>query len=165
MKNLTHASQQLVALVELLQTPGGFDLIAKVKHLASGEDSPRPHIVVGLEGADGPLLTARNGELLHAIEHIAAKVLRLEPEDHDRISFDARNFKAARARELERLATAAIMKVRTTEAAYIFPPMMSRERRLLHLALAPSGLRTASTGEHNRRSVVLYPAGGSPPAG
>jgi spoIIIJ-associated protein len=37
--------------------------------------------------------------------------------------------------------------------------MTSRERRLLHLALVPSGLPTASNGEGPRRYVVLYPEG------
>src|SRR5215472_3640718 len=32
-----------------------------------------PEITVELSGKDTPLLLARNGELLHAIEHIAAK--------------------------------------------------------------------------------------------
>ena len=159
MTNLTHASQKLVAFVQLLQTPGCLELTANVKHLQSEDGLLRPELLVEFEGPDTPLLTARNGELLHAIEHLAAKVLGLESDEHDRISFDADNFKAKRLKELERLATDAVLKVKTTATAYIFPPMMSRERRLLHLALASSGLRSASSGESSRRFVVLYPEG------
>lgn len=119
--------------------------------------APSPELCVELSGPDTPLLTDRNGELLHAIEHIAAKILRLEPEHHDRISFDAANFKANRDRDLRLSAAAAIQSVNTTGKPYAFPPMTSRERRLLHLALVPSGLPTASTGEVPRRFVVLYP--------
>ena len=162
MTTLTNASQKLVALVELLQTSGSFDFTAEVKH-PSPESGFRPELTVEFSGKDGPLLTERNGDLLHAIEHIAAKILGLEPEEHDRISFDANGFKATRDRELQRLASDAIVKVRTTAAAYVFPPMMSRERRMLHLALASSGLKSASTGEHSRRSVILYPRGVTPP--
>src|SRR5215469_4697037 len=53
---------------------------------------PHPEITVELSGPDTPLLLARNGELLLAIEHIAAKILRLESEEHDQISFDAEGF-------------------------------------------------------------------------
>ncbi|MEO6982835.1 MAG: R3H domain-containing nucleic acid-binding protein [Edaphobacter sp.] len=123
-----------------------------------------PDITVDFTGPDTPLLLARNGELLLAIEHIAAKILRLEPEDHDRISFDADNFKVLRNRELQLLADAAIQKVRATGEPHAFPPMTSRERRLIHLALAPSGLPTASSGDGPRRFVVLYPEGHQPPA-
>jgi spoIIIJ-associated protein len=108
------------------------------------------------------LLLARNGELLHSIEHIAAKILRLEPEDHHRISFDAEGFKAGRDRVLTRSATQAIEQVRATGRPFAFAPMNSRERRMLHLALSGSGLPTASSGDGPRRFVVLYPAGSSP---
>jgi spoIIIJ-associated protein len=119
-------------------------------------------IKIDFTGPDTPLLLARNGELLHAIEHIAAKILRLEPEDHDRVSFDAEGFKATRDRNLELSAEAAIQQVRTTGRPYSFPPMTSRERRIIHLALTQSGLPSASSGEGPRRFVVLYPEGHRP---
>jgi spoIIIJ-associated protein len=121
-----------------------------------------PQITVEFTGPDTPLLLARNGELLLAIEHIAAKILRLEPEDHDRISFDAEGFKATRNRELDVMAEMAIQKVRTTGEPFSFSPMTSRERRILHLALAKSGLPTASSGTGPGRFVVLYPEGLEP---
>jgi spoIIIJ-associated protein len=121
-----------------------------------------PEIAVELSGPDTPLLLARNGELLLAIEHIAAKILRLESEEHDRISFDAEGFKATRNRELDLMAEMAIQKVRATGEPYSFSPMTSRERRILHLALAKSGLPTASSGAGPGRFVVLYPEGLQP---
>ena len=128
--------------------------------VSSSESSPL--ICVELTGTDTPLLLARNGELLHAIEHIAAKILRLEPEEHDLIFFDAAGFKAKRDRELQLAAQTAIEQVRANGRPYSFPPMTSRERRMLHLALAKSGLPTASSGEGPRRFVVLYPEGPAP---
>jgi spoIIIJ-associated protein len=128
--------------------------------VSSSESSPL--ICVELTGTDTPLLLARNGELLHAIEHIAAKILRLEPEEHDFIFFDAAGFKANRDRELQLAAQMAIEQVRANGRPYSFPPMTSRERRMLHLALAKSGLPTASSGEGPRRFVVLYPEGPAP---
>jgi spoIIIJ-associated protein len=121
-----------------------------------------PLICVEFTGTDTPLLLARNGELLHAIEHIAAKILGLEPEEHDLIFFDAEGFKANRDRELQLAAQTAIEQVRSTGRPYSFPPMTSRERRMVHLALAKSGLPTASSGEGPRRFVVLYPEGPAP---
>jgi spoIIIJ-associated protein len=123
---------------------------------------PSPLICVEFSGTDTPLLLARNGELLHAVEHIAAKILRLEPEDHDLIFFDAAGFKANRDRELQLAAQTAIEQVRATGRPYSFPPMTSRERRMIHLALAKSGLPTASSGEGPARFVVLYPEGPAP---
>lgn len=124
-----------------------------------------PALTVKFTGPDTSFLTARHGELLHSLEHLAAQLLRLSPEEHDRISFDADNFKLNRELELRSFADLAIESVRTTGRPYAFPPMNSRERRMLHLLLVESGLPTASSGENPRRYVILYPAGQSPAAG
>ncbi|WP_263366886.1 Jag family protein [Edaphobacter bradus] len=124
--------------------------------------APTPEISVELSGPDVSLLLAHNGELLFAIEHIAAKILRYEHDEHDRISFDADNFKVLRHQELRMAAEAAIDRVRRTGQPFSFAPMNSRERRILHLELASSGLKTASSGEGMRRFVVLYPEGEVP---
>ena len=108
-------------------------------------------------GPDVPALLHHHGELLLAFEHIATQALRLTPEQHDQISFDAQGFKAARDRQLRRAAEQAVLHVRTSGRPFHFAPMSSRERRLLHLALAPSGFSTASEGEPPRRHIVLYP--------
>ena len=183
MKNPGFAEKKIADFLRTLTTTGGLKLKPHI-HACNGQVqpapgspaatipaasnrsrlSPNPDLSVEFTGPDTPLLLARNGELLLAIEHIAAKILRLEPEDHDRISFDADNFKVLRNRELELLAEAAVQKVRATGQPHSFPPMTSRERRLIHLALVPSGLPTASTGEGPRRFVVLYPEGAEPVA-
>lgn len=150
-------TQPIEQLLCLLTTSGALDLQYQITPCAHITPEAPLEIFVELTGPDIALLTGRNGELLHAIEHIAAKILRLEPEEHDRISFDADHFKANRDRDLHLSAESAITRVRETGRAFAFPTMTSRERRMLHLALKPSGLPTASSGENPRRFVVLYP--------
>ena len=117
-----------------------------------------PEIVVDFAGPDGPFLLERNGELLRALEHVALKVLRLESDEHDKISFDCMNFKAIRAQELKMAAEVAAERVRKTGQPYQFQPMSARERRMLHLAMRDhEDLRTESSGEAERRFVVVYP--------
>jgi spoIIIJ-associated protein len=123
-----------------------------------GKLEPRA-LFVEFTGPDTGLLIARNGELLNALEHIATKLLRLESDEHDRVSFDADQFKANRDRQMRASAAAAIERVRATAQPHAFPAMSSRERRMLHLLLSESGLPTASSGEGPGRFVVLYPAG------
>jgi spoIIIJ-associated protein len=174
------AAEKISNFLEVLRTTGGLNLTSHI-HACNGQVHPdigvpagesptappqsstySPKLKVELTGPDTPLLLARNGELLHAIEHIVAKILRLEPEDHDSISFDAENFKANRDRELELMAELAIQKVRASGRPHSFSPMTSRERRMLHMTLAKSGLPTASSGEGPGRFVVLYPEGLQP---
>jgi spoIIIJ-associated protein len=175
------AARQIEDFLKVLSSAGGLNLKSKIlacngqvqpnssdaagaPKAVSAPSDTSPEITVELSGPDTPMLLARNGELLLAIEHIAAKILRLEPEDHDHISFDAEGFKATRNRELDLMAEMAIQKVRATGEPFSFSPMTSRERRILHLALAKSGLPTASSGTGPGRFVVLYPEGFEPPA-
>lgn len=114
---------------------------------------------VEFSGTDTPMLVAQNGELLNALEHLGTKILRLDPESQDQVTFDADRFRANRDRRLKDSAAAAVQQVRATGQPYAFPPMNARERRMLHLLLAESRLPTASSGEGPGRYVVLYPAG------
>jgi spoIIIJ-associated protein len=156
----------VAAFLQTLTAPGRLNLKYTILETpALRADGSAPEIEVEFSGPDVPLLLSRNGELLLSLEQVAAKILRYEHEEHDRISFDADSFKVLRQRELQVAAEVAIERVRHTGQPYSFSPMSSRERRLLHLALAPSGLPTASSGEGSRRFVVLYPEGEKPPAG
>jgi len=164
MEDLTRAAEQVAALMRTLTTTGGFRLKFRITAGAGAADPDgfeRRDIYVECKGPDEELLLDNDGELLRALEHVAAKILRLEPQEHDRVSFDADGYKAERAADLKELAEDAIDKVDDTDQPYRFPPMSSRERRMLHMFLKESGegLQTASTGEGPRRSVVLYPEG------
>lgn len=154
------AAQKIAALLKTITTVGGLRLKYRI---TAGEGAADPdglearEIYVELAGPDAPLLTQRGGELLRALEHVAAKIIRLENEEHDKVSFDANNFKALRARELKMQADTAAEKVRRTGQPYCFAPMSSRERRMLHLAFRDyDDIETSSIGEGLRRFVVAH---------
>jgi spoIIIJ-associated protein len=174
------AAQKIAALLKTLTTTGGLRLKYRITAGAGAADPDQleaREIYVELAGPDAGLLTQRGGELLRALEHVAAKIIRLENEEHDKVSFDANHFKAMRARELKMAAETAAERVRRTGQPYSFTPMSSRERRMLHLAFrAYDDLETSSTGEGLHRFVVAHPkgydtsklsalAGGQPSAG
>jgi spoIIIJ-associated protein len=125
----------------------------------SGDGNGARTLHVEFSGPDTGMLIAQNGELLNALEHLATKILRLDPECQDQVTFDADRFRANRDRRLKDSAVAAVQHVRATGQPYAFPAMNARERRMLHLMLSESGLPTASSGEGAARYVVLYPAG------
>lgn len=162
MEDLAQAAQTVAQLMRLLTTTGGLRLRFRITAGAGAADPDgleRRDIYVECKGPDAPMLLERDGELLRALEHVAAKMLRLEAEEHDRVSFDADGFKAARAGALRGAADHAIGVVQDTGRPFRFEPMSSRERRMLHLFLKNSSLATASSGEGPQRSVVLYPEG------
>jgi spoIIIJ-associated protein len=161
--DLQEAAQKIAAFLANLNKLGGMRLKYRI---TAGDGARDPEelearvIYVELGGPDVPLLTQHNGELLRALETVAAQILRLDQREHDLISFDAGNYKALRAQELRLAAETAAEKVLKSGVPYAFPPMNSRERRLLHMAFRDmEGVETASSGEGQDRFLAVFPAG------
>lgn len=152
--NHSFTTASLDSLLRHLLDTSGLSLTYAIQSNVTGS---RPSLTVEWTGDDVPMLTARKGELLLALEHVAAKAMRLEPEEHDLIHFEAGGFKANRERQLLQSAEHGMEQVRLTGEPYHFAPMSSHERRMLHLALVDSGLLTASEGEGAMRHLVLHP--------
>ena len=119
-----------------------------------------PDVVVKFTGPDVDLLLENKAALLVALEYVTQEMLRMPPQDHTRVCFDAEDFRALRIEELRLSAAAAAEKVRRTGVPFRFNPMTSRERRIIHLSLNDEpGVRSESTGEGPHRQVVVYPEG------
>ena len=173
MEDVAQAAQKIGEFLQVFTETGKLRLRYRIK-LRGGKPAPgtpdsetaepaseAPRgLHVEFSGPDAPLLTARNGELLDALEHLATKILRIEPDSKQQVSFDANQFRANKDRRLRESAAAAVEHVRSTGRPHPFPAMNARERRQLHLILGESGLPTASSGEGAERYVVLYPANG-----
>jgi spoIIIJ-associated protein len=141
------------------------DLVVREMQLAieysiTPADGPEGEgLVVAFRGPDQDFLLERNAELLLALEHVAHRWLRLNPQLHDRVRFDCGDYRTTRLEELKLSARVAAQRVRETGQEFRFNPMSSRERRIIHLELngAP-GVRTMSEGSGDRRQLVIYPA-------
>jgi spoIIIJ-associated protein len=161
--DLQQAAQKIASFLSSLNKLGGMRLKYRISAgdgTRDAEGSEAPQIYVELAGPDAPLVTQHNGELLRALETIAAQILRLDQREQDLISFDADNFKALQAEQLRLTAETAAEKVRRSGVPYAFPPMNSRERRLLHMAFRGlEGVETASSGEGPDRFMAVFPAG------
>ena len=162
-EDLKQASQKIAEFLNSLNKLGGLRLKYRI---SAGEGEPnaqgeaREIINVELAGPDVPLVIQHNGELLRALETLAAQMLRLDHHEHHLVSFDAANFKALRAQELQLAAETAAEKVRQSGMPYSFPPMNSHERRMLHMACRGlQGVETASVGEGPNRFLVIFPEG------
>ena len=155
------AAKQINELLNNIVRLGGFRVkyrIAVDPPVSEGAEWDRPAILVDFSGPDSPLLVARGGELLHALEMVVVESVGDMLDEHERISFDSMGFCQARTDELVMSAQVAAEKVRHSGAPYAFSPMNSRERRVVHLALKEEeDLRTESEGEGPARHLVVYP--------
>jgi spoIIIJ-associated protein len=163
------AAKKISELLNSILIAGDFRLRYKITvdpQVGADREWERPDILVDISGSDSSLVLENGGELLRAFEHICLEMLRLTPDEHEKVNFDCNNFRSARLQELRLAANVAAERVRETGIPYAFGPMSSRERRILHLAMRDSeDLRTESAGEAALRHVVLYPKDykGAPP--
>jgi spoIIIJ-associated protein len=163
-EDLQQAAQKIAGFLNTLNKLGGMRLKYRISAGEVASDAQggnaRQMMNVELAGPDVPLVIQHNGELLRALETLAAQMLRLDQHEHHLVSFDAGNFKALRAQELQLAAETAAEKVRQSGIPYSFPPMNSRERRMLHMACKGlKGVETASVGEGADRFLVVFPEG------
>jgi spoIIIJ-associated protein len=155
-------AKKIDSLLTMIINSGGFRLKYRITvnppAPAGGQDLEQPEILVELAGPDSSLVLERGAEMLRAVETVVHESLRLSGDDHDKISFDCKGYRAARQQELKLAAQVAAERVLKTGIPYSFAPMSSRERRLIHLAFRDhQSLTTQSEGEGGRRYVVLYP--------
>lgn len=161
--DLQQSARQIANFLNSVIHLGGLRLKYRISASAPPEsaDTGGAQVLnVELAGSDAPMLTQRGGELLRSLEHIAIQILRLDVREHDLVSFDALNFKALRAQEIQLSAETAAERVRESGQPFSFPPTNSRERRMLHLAFKNmEDVESASVGEGQERYLVVYPKG------
>lgn len=150
------AAAELKRFVDMAAPAMGLEIEYDINRVDGGPEGDA--LVVAFRGPDQDFLLERNAELLLALEHVAHRWLRLNPQLHDRVRFDCGDYRATRLEELRLSARVAAQRVRETGQEFRFNPMSARERRIIHLELngAP-GVRTASEGSGDRRQLVIYP--------
>lgn len=122
-------------------------------------DFENPDVIVRFTGEDVDLLLANKAEVLLAMEQLTMEMLRMTPDEHSMLQFDANDYRALRIEELRMSALTAAEKVKKTRIPFHFSPMTSRERRIIHLALrSEKDVRSESAGMGSHRQVVIYPA-------
>lgn len=159
--NRTAAAESLQNFLQEIVRTAKLDLKVSVSALPAGTsaDAGGAEVFADLSGRDRELLLERGAELLHAIEHLALRALRLEPPWQDKLLLDSGGYRALRIEELKMTAQIAAERVRSSRQPFKLSPMSARERRILHLALQEiPGVRTESVGMGEQRQVVIHPS-------
>lgn len=116
-------------------------------------------IHINLTGADRAFLLSHAASLLNNIEYLLNKVFHSSKDDAHGIVLDSDQYRQHREAELVLLATMASEKVISLHKPLNLQPMIPRERRIVHLALAGiEGVRTESNGEGDNRSITIFPS-------
>jgi spoIIIJ-associated protein len=116
-------------------------------------------IHINVSGLDRPFLLSSSASLLNSMEFLINKVFRAGKDELPGILLDSDRYRQHREAELVLLAQMASQKVISFGKPLSLQPMVPRERRIVHLALAGiEGVRTQSEGEGENRSITIYPS-------
>jgi spoIIIJ-associated protein len=127
----------------------GFNLRASAREITDG-------CLLNIDGADASLLLNEGGELLEALQHLVNQAFGRALPKGERIVCDVEDFRATREAELRAMARHAAERVRATGGVFTFGPMISNERRVIHLVLAgEEDLHTESIGEGAARRLKV----------
>ena len=145
-----------------IQAVAGFceELIAKLHMDLVLEGKEEDGIIhINFTGPDRPFLLSNAASLLNSMEYLLNKVFRAGKEEAPGVVLDSDRYRQHREAELVLLAQMASQKVISFRKPLSLQPMIPRERRIVHLALAGiEGVRTQSDGEGDNRSITIYPA-------
>jgi len=122
--------------------------------ILQGED----RLEIELSGRDKALLTAEEGELLLAIEHLLPRAIRGIAGDTTAVRVDCENFHELREERLRSLAQRVAGEVRRSGQARKLPPMSPADRRIVHLTVADEpGVSSQSEGDGFLKRVRVEP--------
>lgn len=136
------------------------DLIACMKLDLTAECLDEGGIInIDLKGPDRTSLLSNGALLLNSIEYLLNKAFRRGKEESPGIMLDSDKYRQHRELELKLLAQMASQKVISSSKPLSLQPMVPRERKIIHIALAGiEGVRSQSEGEGETRSITIYPS-------
>jgi spoIIIJ-associated protein len=113
---------------------------------------------VSIVGDNLDLIVGPHGEILEALQELTRLAVYRETGERSRLMLDVGGHRAAVRVELLAMAEEAIEDVRETGEPVKLSPMSPFERKVVHDAVAASGLRSESEGVEPTRCVVVMPA-------
>jgi spoIIIJ-associated protein len=109
------------------------------------------------EGRVSRRLVGPDGVVLEALQELTRLAVLAQTGQRSRLMLDVGGHRAARKTSLIAEAHDAVERVRTSGVELALPPMSPFERKVVHDAVAVSGLRTESDGLEPHRHVVIMP--------
>lgn len=115
-------------------------------------------IVDSDEGRVPRRLVGRDGEVLEALQELTRLAVLAASGERSRLMLDIAGYRAGRREALVKRAAEVVAEVKESGTRVALEPMSPFERKVVHDAVAASGLSTESEGVEPQRHVVVLPA-------
>jgi spoIIIJ-associated protein len=118
----------------------------------------RKPILVDIHGDDLSILIGRKAETLNALQYITSLIIGKEAGRSVPLTVDVEGYRTRRQQQIKQLARRIADQVVQTGRKQALEPMPANERRVIHIDLRNHpDVYTESTGEGDRRKIVIYP--------
>jgi spoIIIJ-associated protein len=114
--------------------------------------------LVSVVGGDLSVLVGPEGQVLEALQELTRLAVLRETGERSRVLLDVAGHRARRRVALVELAEQTVLRVKDDGQPVRLEPMSSYERKVVHDAVAASGLTSESEGQEPQRRVVVSPA-------
>lgn len=116
------------------------------------------HLLLSVHGPEASGLIGRRGETLENIQYLLRLMVNQRMHRWMNIIVDIEEYRARRVEHLSHLAQRMAQQAVDTGRSQALEPMSPNERRIVHLVLRDdTRVFTESTGEGERRKVVIFP--------
>lgn len=139
-------------------------IIGFVNFEISAQESPQDKLIRFSIKTDSEinysgLLIGRDGENLQALEYLLNIFSKRCSDDYPwRVILDINNYRAMQEEKLREFAKKAARHVSLSKEEIELPPMIARDRRIIHLEIAlRSDVFTESVGEGKERHIIIRP--------
>jgi len=115
-------------------------------------------IFINIKTEDPQILIGEGGQTLNEIQHLLKKILKRKVEDFFYLDIDINDYKKKKGEYLKEIALLVADEVILSNSEKELSPMLSYERRIIHLVLAErKDIFTESIGQGNERRVKIKP--------
>lgn len=138
------AADFLEELLDIADLDGDIDL-----------DVQGDRALVSVVGGDLDVLVGPDGQVLEALQELTRLAVLRETGERSRVLLDVAGHRARRRVALVELAERTARQVKEDGQSVRLQPMSSYERKVVHDAVAASGLTSESEGQEPQRRVVV----------
>ena len=141
------AADFLEELLDIADLDGDIDL-----------DVQGDRALVSVVGGDLSVLVGPDGQVLEALQELTRLAVLRETGERSRVLLDVAGHRARRRAALTQLAEQTARQVKEDGQPVRLQAMSAFERKVVHDAIAASGLASESEGQEPHRRVVVSPA-------
>jgi len=115
-------------------------------------------LIINLKVENPQILIGEKGQTLFEIQHLLKAILKRAISENFYIDLDINDYKKKKIEYLKELAHSVADEVSLTKNEKVLSPMLSYERRIIHLEIADrKDVTSESIGEEPERRVVIKP--------